>query len=238
MRNPSTTAILAALIGVIGVVPAADSAGANTEPLANFEKTALAPKDAFAHRQAGVRPIEDYRSFALYRIDTPDRRAVAGHGDPARCRCAGVRGLPVRHSARRSARVGPVLRAGSGRGIADRAIRRSSQAVLAGCVDGARHQVGPIRRETTATSYGPTVLRKAPRHAAPRSIVAAVLGAAARFPQSRSIRRSCRCCRVERQHERRAAVERVRSLDAHAGVTGILRASRQPKTDAHVDPET
>ncbi len=70
MRNPLTTAILAALIGVTGVVPAAHSAGANTEPLANFEKTALAPKDAFAHRQAGVRLIEDYGSFALYRIDT------------------------------------------------------------------------------------------------------------------------------------------------------------------------
>ena len=69
MRKLVTTALLVALIGAGGALaPAADVAATSASSSDRYAK-AIAPKGAFAPNQAGVQLLQDYGSFALYKVD-------------------------------------------------------------------------------------------------------------------------------------------------------------------------
>lgn len=82
MQKPIVTAIVAALVGVGGIV--ALPSFASSTPARTFK--VFAPKDAFAHAR-DAQPIADYGRFALYGVDasTLDRMKAASadvHADP------------------------------------------------------------------------------------------------------------------------------------------------------------
>ena len=69
MRKPITTAILAALVGAGGVF--APSAPLTATPAkSNAYKKVIAAKGVFAANQGGAQLLEDYGSFALYKVDS------------------------------------------------------------------------------------------------------------------------------------------------------------------------
>ena len=78
MRSPIAAAIAAALL--VG-----GAALTTTDPLAatSADKTRkeLAPRDAFAHGEAGARKIEDYASFALFAVDPRALAAASANVD-------------------------------------------------------------------------------------------------------------------------------------------------------------
>ena len=68
MRRPITTAVLAALVGAGGVLaPSYDVLA--TAPSSGGLVKALVPKGVFGKNQPGAQLLQDYGSFALYRVD-------------------------------------------------------------------------------------------------------------------------------------------------------------------------
>ncbi len=75
MRKPITTAILAALVGAGGVLaPSYDVLA--TAPSSSGVVKALVPKGVIGKNQPGAQLLEDYGSFALYRVDQNALRAA------------------------------------------------------------------------------------------------------------------------------------------------------------------
>jgi len=75
MRKPITTAILAALVGAGGLLaPSYDVLA--TAPSSNGVVKALVPKGVFGKNAPGAELLEDYGSFALYRLDAAAQRAA------------------------------------------------------------------------------------------------------------------------------------------------------------------
>jgi len=75
MRNPIAAAILAALIGTSGALMTTNPWAATSVSSTGPSKKVLAPRNAFAPGQPGVQRLEDYGSFALYKVDST---ALAG----------------------------------------------------------------------------------------------------------------------------------------------------------------
>ncbi|HET7064377.1 MAG TPA: hypothetical protein VFI49_08870, partial [Rudaea sp.] len=70
MRNLVTTAaILSALIGAAGILAPTGPVAATPASSPGHYAKAIAPKGAFAPNQAGVQLLQDYGSFALYKVD-------------------------------------------------------------------------------------------------------------------------------------------------------------------------
>jgi hypothetical protein len=69
MRKPIAAGILAALIGTSSALMTIDPWAATPASLTGLYKKALAPRNAFAPNQLGVQRIEDYGSFALFKVD-------------------------------------------------------------------------------------------------------------------------------------------------------------------------
>ena len=75
MRKPITTAVLAALVGAGGVLaPSYDVLA--TAPSSSGVVKALVPKGVIGKNQPGAQLLEDYGSFALYRVDQNALRAA------------------------------------------------------------------------------------------------------------------------------------------------------------------
>ncbi len=68
MRKPLAAAILVALIGTSGALTTTNSSAAPPSTPSGPYKKILAPRNALAPDQPGVRRLEDYGSFALYEV--------------------------------------------------------------------------------------------------------------------------------------------------------------------------
>ena len=68
MRKPITTAVLAALVGAGGVLAPSYDVLATAPSSAGVVK-ALVPKGVFGKNTSGAQLLEDYGSYALYRVD-------------------------------------------------------------------------------------------------------------------------------------------------------------------------